>query len=174
MIMPIASNTSPIIALAKIGRLKLLKNLYGAVLISPFVKVESVDKGKELGAPDALEIEKAINEEWIKVTELTRRQNQTIQRLVSEARIGFGEAGALTLAKDRGIPVILDDREARALAKSWDLEYMSTVMVLYEAFIRNLVNYDELVEDLAKLTRVMWISIDIITDVIKRARKVVK
>jgi len=170
--MPIASNTSPIIALAKIGRLKLLKDLYGTVLISPFVKAECVDKGKNLGAPDALEIERAINEGWIKVIELTRRQNQITQRLISGARVGFGEAGALTLAKDKEIPVILDDKEARALAKSWDLERTSTVMVLYEAFVKNLISYDELVEDLAKLVRVMWISADVITDVIKRAKRV--
>jgi len=151
-----------------------LKDLYGIVIISPFVKAESVDKGKELGAPDAIEIEKAINEGWVKVTELTRRQGQTMQRLVSEARVGFGEAGALTIAKDKKIPVILDDKEARALAKSWDLEHTSTVMVLYEAFAKNLISYDELVEDLAKLTRVMWISTDVITDVIKRAKRVVK
>jgi len=172
--MPITSNTSPIIALAKIGRLKLLKDLYDMVLISPFVKAESVDRGKELGALDALEIERAINEGWVKVTELTRRQNQITQELVSELRIGFGEAGALTLAKDKRTPVILDDKEARALAKGWGLEHTSTVMVLYEAFVKNFISYDELVEDLAKLTRVMWISTDVITDVIKRARKVVK
>jgi len=47
-------------------------------------------------------------------------------------------------------------------------------MVLYEAFVRNLISYDELIEDLAKMTRVMWISTNVITDVIKRANKVVK
>lgn len=65
--MPATSNTSPIIALAKVGRLRLLNDLYGTVFVSPFVKVESVDKGRELGAPDALEIEKAVSEGWIKV-----------------------------------------------------------------------------------------------------------
>jgi len=174
MIMPVTSDTSPVIALAKIGRLRMLKDLYGAVVISPFVKVESVDKGRELGAHDVLEIEKALNEGWIKVAKLTRRQNQTVQRLVSGARVGFGEAEALILARDKKIPAILDDKEARALAKSWGLEYTSTVMVLYEALVRNLISYDELVEDLAKLTRVMWISTDVITDVIKRAKKVVR
>jgi len=172
--MSITSNTSPIIALAKIGRLKMLKDLYGTVVISRFVKVESVDRGKELGATDALEIEGAIKEGWIKVADLTRRQRQTVQRLVSEARVGLGEAEALTIARDGKIPIILDDKEARAIAKSWDLELMSTVMVLYEAFIKDLISYDELVEDLAKLTRVMWISTDVITEVIKRAKKVVK
>jgi hypothetical protein len=47
-------------------------------------------------------------------------------------------------------------------------------MVLYEAFVKNLISYDELVEDLAKLTRVMWISTDVTTDVIKRVKKAVK
>lgn len=172
--MSITSNTSPIIALAKIGRLKMLKDLYGTVVISRFVKVESVDRGKELGATDALEIERAIKEGWIKVADLTRRQKQTVQRLVSETRVGLGEAETLTIARDEKIPIILDDKEARAIAKSWDLELMSTVMVLYEAFIKDLISYDELVEDLAKLTRVMWISTDVITEVIKRAKKVVK
>jgi predicted nucleic acid-binding protein len=168
------SNTSPIVALAKIGRLELLRYLYGTVFISPFVKVESVDKGKELGASDALEIERAISENWIKIAKLTRKQSQNIRRLVAEARIGLGEAQALTLAKDKGMIVILDDKEARAIAKSWNLKYTSTVMVLYEAFVKNLINYDELIEDLAKLTKVMWISTDVITEVIKRAKKVIK
>jgi predicted nucleic acid-binding protein len=168
------SNTSPIVALAKIGRLELLRDLYGTVFISPFVKVESVDKGKELGASDALEIERAISENWIKISKLTRKQSQNIRRLVAETRIGLGEAQALTLAKDKGMIVILDDKEARAIAKSWNLKYTSTVMVLYEAFVKNLINYDELIEDLAKLAKVMWISTDVITDIIKRAKKVIK
>jgi predicted nucleic acid-binding protein len=86
----------------------------------------------------------------------------------------LGEAGALTLAKDKKMLVILDDKEARAIAKSWDLDYIGTVMVLYEALVRNIISYDELVEDLAKLTKVMWISSDVIAEVIKRAMKVIK
>jgi len=169
--MPVTSNTSPIVALAKTGRLGLLKDLYGTVFISPFVKVESVDKGKEFGASDALEIERALDEGWIRVAKLTRKQSLNIRRLVAEARIGFGEAGALALARDKGIIAILDDKEARAIAKSWNLEYTSTVMVLYEAFVKNLISYDELIEDLAKLAKVLWISTDIITEIIKRARR---
>ena len=117
--MKVTSNTSPLIALAKIGRLKLLKELYGTVIISPFVKVESVDKGKELGAADALEIQKAIDEGWIVVAELTKRQNEAVQRLIDEMKIGSGEAGAITLAKEQRLMVVLDDKEARAIAKSW-------------------------------------------------------
>lgn len=158
----------------KIGRLKLLRDLYGTVFVSPWVKVESVDKGKDSGAPDALEIERALEEGWVKVIELTKRQNETVQRLVSESRIGLGEAGSVAIAEDKKIAVILDDKEARALAKSWGLELTSTVMVLYEAYVRNLTSYDDLVEDLAKLSRVMWISTDVIAEVIGRARRVMR
>lgn len=172
--MPLTSNTSPIIALAKIGRLRLLKELYGTVIISPFVKYECVDRGKELGADDALEIEGAIKDGWIKISQFGIKQTKDVQRLVEETRIGLGEAEALTIARAKGMLVILDDKEARALAKSWGLELTSTIMILYEAFVKNIICYDELVEDLAKLARVMWISTDVITDVIKRAREVVR
>jgi uncharacterized protein len=172
--MNVTSNTSPLICLAKIGRLKLLRDLYGTIVISQFVKVETVDKGKELGAYDALEIEKAIEQGWIKVTEPTKRQEETVQRLIGDKRIGLGEAGALTLAKEGNMLVILDDKEARAIAKSWDLDHTGTVMVLYEAFVCKLISYDELVEDFAKLAKVMWISTDVTTEIISKAKKVKK
>jgi len=172
--MPVTSNTSPIVALAKIGRLGLLRDLYGTVFVSPFVKAESVDRGKELGASDALEIERAIREGWIKVAKLPPKQSQNIRSLIEEARIGLGEAGTLILARNKGMMAMLDDKEARAIAKSWNLKYTSTVMILYEAFVKEFISHDELIEDLAKLAKVMWISTDVITEVIKRAKKVMK
>jgi len=66
--------------------------------------------------------------------------------------IGLGEAEALVLAKSRKALAVLDDKEARAIVKCWNLEYTSTLTVLFEAFERKLVSYDELVEDLAKRT----------------------
>lgn len=47
-------------------------------------------------------------------------------------------------------------------------------LILYEAFAKNLISYDKPIEDLAKLTRVMWISTDVITEVIRKAGKVRK
>jgi hypothetical protein len=172
--MPAISNTSPVILLAKIGRLKLIKNLYEGLVITPFVKRETVDKGKELGAIDAREIEGAIKAGWIKVSRLNKRQRQQAQRLVKEAKIGFGEAEALVKAADKELLLIVDDKEARAIAKSWGLEYTGTPLVLYEAFVKGLVSYDELIDDLAKLTKVMWISTEVITEIIRRAKGVRK
>ncbi len=170
--MAVISSTSPVIILAKIGRLSMIKSLYNELVISPSVKMEVVDRGKELGAKDALEIEDAIKEGWIKVAKLSKKQGEQAKELVDETKVGLGEAEALVLARDRRALVILDDKEARAIAKSWKLEYTSTVTVLYEAFFKRLMSFDELIEDLSKTAKIMWISTDVITEIIKRAEKV--
>jgi predicted nucleic acid-binding protein len=172
--MPVVTNTSPVIVLAKIRRLRLLRELYGTVLMSPSVKVECVDKGNEAGAGDVLEIENGIREDWIQLVTLTKDEVRGAEGLMDRARIGPGEAEALVLAKGRNALALLDEKEARAIAKGWNLRYAGTLMVLYEAFEKQLMSYDELFEDLAKLTRVMWISTDVITELIRRARKLKK
>jgi predicted nucleic acid-binding protein len=170
--MPVVTNTSPLILLARIGRLRLLRELYGSVLMPPFVKAECIDKGRETGATDVPEIEGTIAEGWVQLASLDKEETMEAKRLLHETRIGQGEAEALVLAKRRHALAVLDDKEARAIAKGWNLEHTSTVMVLFEAFKREVISYDELVEDLAKLTSIMWISTDVITEMIRRAKEV--
>ena len=47
-------------------------------------------------------------------------------------------------------------------------------MILYEAFVRKLISYDELIDDFAKLAKVMWISTDVTTEILSKAKKVKK
>jgi len=168
----ITSNTSPIIALAKIGRLEILKELYETVLITLSVKEECIDRGRELGASDVRYVERAIEEGWIKVVKLDMGQQRTVNRLISKTKIGLGEAEALVLVKGRNLLAILDDKEARAIAKSWKVEHQGTAMVLYEACVKGKLSYDQLIEDLTKLSRVMWMSSDVIAEIVKRAKEV--
>jgi len=170
--MPVVTNTSPVILLARMGRLRLLKDLYESVLVPPFVKAECIDRGREAGAREVPEIERGIREGWVQLVNLDKPERQEARRLLDEARIGEGEAEALALSRHRHTLAVLDDKEARAIAKGWNLEHTSTVMVLFEAFKRELISYDELVEDLAKLTSIMWISTDVITELIRRAKEV--
>jgi hypothetical protein len=48
---------------------------------------------------------------------------------------------------------------------------MGTVMVFYGAFVNKLVTYEELIDDLAKLSRAMWIS-EVTTHIISLVKKV--
>ena len=173
-VMPVVTNTSPVIVLARIGRLRLLKELYGTVLIPPSVKMECIDRGRESGATDVLEIEEEIKQGWVQLVSLDKEEVRKAKGLVDKARIGLGEAEALVLARSRNALAVLDDKEARAIAKSWNLEYTGTVMVLYEVFVKGLISYDELIGDLAKLTKTMWISTDVVAEIVRRAREVKK
>lgn len=172
--MPVVSNTSPMVLLAKIQRLPLLKALYGDVLMSPAVKIECIDRGKEQGARDVEEIEKGVRRGWISLVRMSERERHQAAKLVQNARLGLGEAEALVLARNRKVMAILDDREARAVAESLGIDYTGTIMVLYEAFMRGLISYDGLMEDLAKLSKVMWISTDVVTEIMRKARGVKK
>jgi len=169
--MPATSNTSPLIALTKTGRLRLLKELYGTVIVPPFVKGECVDKGKVIGAADAYEIEKGVQEGWIKVVALGKKSRTRARTLTERARIGQGEAEAIVLAKERRLLVILDDAEARAVARGLGVQHMGTVMVPYVAFVRRLISRQELVAMLADLSRVLWISPTVIAEVLRMAQE---
>jgi predicted nucleic acid-binding protein len=57
--MRLVFNSTPLIYLAKVGLLPLLKDVPGEKLIPESVKIEVVDKGKERAAKDALTIERA-------------------------------------------------------------------------------------------------------------------
>lgn len=125
-----------------------------------------------LRSTDVPEIEGGIAEGWVQLVSLDKEETGEAKCLLHETRIGQGEAEALVLAKRRHALAVLDDKEARAIAKGWNLEHTSTVMVLFEAFQKELISYDELVEDLTKLTGIMWISTDVITEIIRRAKEV--
>ena len=98
------SDTSPIIALAHIRRLELVKTLYGSVLIPPSVKTECIDRGRAIGARDVYEIEKRLQQGWITVVPLGKNSEREATQLMARARIGQGKAEAIMLAKERGAP----------------------------------------------------------------------
>ena len=96
--MIVVSNSSPLIALAKIGKLYILKELFGEIIIPKAVWDEVVVKGK--GKPGAEEVEKA---EWIKVREV--RDKLSVEVLKGEIEIG--EAEAIILAKELNADLLI-------------------------------------------------------------------
>lgn len=157
------------IALARVRRLELVAALYGSVLLPPAVKVECVDRGKAVGAQDVYEIEKGLRDGWIRLVPLDQKAEQEATQLMARAGIGRGEAEAIALARIHNVPVILDDAEARAVARSLGVDHLGTVMLPYQAFVRKLLSREELVEVLAGLSRVLWVAPDVIAEILRRA-----
>ncbi len=140
----IVSNATPLIYLAKAGRLDILKVVFGEILISEQVKVEVVDKGKALGRKDAHIVEKAIREGWIKV-----RKTQLIEVPV---KLDKGEVSVLSLAKKaKSSVVLLDESSARLSARLLGLTPRGTIFVLLKALEMKKIDLSEFLKILNNL-----------------------
>ena len=84
--MSVVSNASPLIGLARIGKLELLRQLYGKLVIPEAVEHEVVAKGPEL--PAANQVGELA---WIVVRNAT---NKELVRVLQE-NLGAGEAEAI-------------------------------------------------------------------------------
>ena len=115
--MPIVSNSSPLIALARIQRLDLVPAVLQSVLIPPAV---------------AREIEPSIPAlpAWVSVRVPSSRRPP----LSSRGRLGDGEREAIALAIEIGADaVLMDERAGRRVAEEGGLKVIGTLGLLLEA-----------------------------------------
>ena len=115
--MSVVSNSSPLIALARIQRLDLIPTILQSALIPPAVAREI--------APSI-----PVLPHWLEVRAPTRPASV----LTSRGRLGDGEWEAIALAVELGASAILiDDRPARRLAEAAGLNVIGTLGLLLEA-----------------------------------------
>jgi predicted nucleic acid-binding protein len=129
--MSIVSNASPLINLARIGKLDLLRQLYGEVTIPSAVWQEVVVEGA--GQPGADDLKAAT---WIKTQAVTNRE--LVRALQQE--LDAGEAEAIALALEIGAELLLmDERLGRETAHHLGLRYTGLIGILVEARHKDLV-----------------------------------
>ncbi|MGC9095495.1 MAG: DUF3368 domain-containing protein [Candidatus Bathyarchaeia archaeon] len=142
----IVSNATPLIYLAKVGKIDFLKKVFGEVFIPEEVKIEVVDRGKLLEERDAYVIEKAIDEGWLKVL--------TTEIVEVPIKLESGEVAVLSLAKKLGLrEVLLDEVSAREAARLLDLTPRGTVFVLLKALEKKEIDLNGFLEVLNQLIR---------------------
>jgi len=162
----IVSNAFPLIYLAKVGKLELLK-IFGEVCIPEEVKVEVVDRGKALGEQDSYVIEKAIKEGWIKVLKT--------EPIEIPIKLHPGEIAVLSLAKKLGVKeVLVDEKPARFAAKLLNLKPRGTVFVLLKALKEWLIDLDEFIDTLSEMIRQGFrLKEEIVVEAIKEAKRII-
>lgn len=133
----IVCNSTVLIYLSKIDKLWLLKELFRTILVPDEVKKEVVDQGKRKNQIDAIEIERGIDEGWIKL------KSVEIEDILDNSGIDKGEAEAISLAYKEKLGVLLDQTHARNAAKLLNLKPRGTIYVLLLALKRGLLNYDD-------------------------------
>ena len=142
----IVSNATPLIYLAKIGRLQLLRSLFDEVVIPIEVKQEVVDAGKLLGQKDAFVIEKAIEEGWLKVLR--------VGLLKIPISLGKGETAVISLAVRKKVEqVLIDETAGRTAAKLMGLKPRGTVYVLLRSLKKRAIDLDEFLDIMNQLAQ---------------------
>jgi predicted nucleic acid-binding protein len=144
----VVSNTSPLIVLAKIHRLDLLRVLHAQILI-PEAVLEEV---RAKPGPETDEVQSSVGRFLV-----TMPVNSKIMKVVPDT-LGIGErsaiARALSLQADL---IILDDQEARGIATDRGLKVTGTLGILVEAHSRGIIQ--SLRSELDRLIEAgMWIN----------------
>ena len=128
--MTAVADSSPLVILAKLACFDLLNRLFPRLYISTEVHHEVVVVGA--GLPGAAEVARA---KWIEVRQL---ENQKELRAAQERHpLGVGELSTILLAKEvRANTVLLDDYNARELAKAEGLEVRGSLGLLETFYLR--------------------------------------
>jgi len=164
----VVSNATPLIYLAKIGRIGLLKGVFGEVLIPEKVKVEVVDRGKERGEKDASLVEKAIRKGWLRILKT--------ERIEVPIKLEAGELAVLSLAKAQGIrEVLVDEASARMAARLLDLTPRGTVFILLKALEKGEIDLEEFLHILDELVKQGFrLKEEVFIEAIREARKIAR
>jgi predicted nucleic acid-binding protein len=111
--MPVVSNTSPVLNLAIIGQLGVLRQQLGEVWIPPAVRDELRPDEER---PGSAAIREALEAGWLRVVPVTDRP--------------LVEALALQCGAD---PLLLDERDARRVARAYGLNLTGVLGILLRA-----------------------------------------
>jgi len=125
--MLVVSNTSPILNLAIIRQLALIRQQFGQVQIPLAVLAElKVFEDR----PGSKEIQAAVDMGWIEVQEVSSQ----LSVLLLQQVLDQGESEAITLAVDlKADRILLDERDGRKIAKSLGLKVTGVLGILLRA-----------------------------------------
>jgi len=129
----VVSNSTPLIYLAKIGRLNIIRDVFGKVFIPDAVFHEAVTQGKTLNMSDAYIIEKAVGT-WIFKEQVKPEVNSEFCFLETNMRLGSGEKEALKLCRQLNAEYfIVDDKEARKVSRILNIKPIGTCGIVIQA-----------------------------------------
>lgn len=155
--MTVVSNASPVIALAAVGHLGLLQQLYGSITIPQAVYQEIAAGGdRRAGATEVQTLK------WIEVQQL---EDHTLATML-ELEVDQGEAEAIALARELNAQLLLlDEHRARNVALRLGLRIVGTLGVLTEAKGKGLiVTAKPVLDDLAvkagfRISKELYVSV---------------
>lgn len=163
------SNSTPLIYLAKVTKLPLLKKLFDKIIVPEEVYEEVVAKGKERGEPEVLLISDLFEEGFIR-KEKARSPKRELKGL-HEA-----EGKAIELCEEKKIDhILVDDKEAFELAKLLDLKPWRTSSIILKFFVLGEIDYHKLRRTLQDLSNAgYFMTAEVYELILRKARELKK
>jgi predicted nucleic acid-binding protein len=125
----IVTNTSPLIALDRIGKIELLPRLFDKIIRPESVRRE-IEEGLDLGYSGNT----IADTDWLKTVE-------DPPEMVLRKELGAGETAAIALAvREHADLILLDDLAARLVAEELRLNVMGSLGILLAAHTRGLLD----------------------------------
>ncbi|MBX5321266.1 MAG: DUF3368 domain-containing protein [Candidatus Bathyarchaeia archaeon] len=150
----VVSNSTPLIYMAKIGKLNIIRNVFAKIFIPEAVFEEAVIKGKALDMSDAYIIERAVGT-WIIKEQIRPEVDAEYRFLDTNPRIGLGEKQAIKLCKQLNAKhLIADDKEARKVSKMLNITPIGTCSIIIQAYKQKLITKKEALQTLDELLKV--------------------
>ncbi len=151
-LLKVVCNSSPLIHLAKIGKLGLLRKFFDEILIPEAVYRECILEG---GMRD--DAKRIVGAKWIRVVGI---ENIALKKALNTV-LDEGESEAIVLALQESAELILiDDYEAREFARTYGLKITGTIGILIKAkYEGDISNMGEVLEKLKRTG--FWLSDDL-------------
>jgi len=105
----IVCDAAPLIYLSKVGRLELLRELYGQLMIPQGVFHEVVTNAT--GRPGAIEVRKGVDEGWIRV------EAASVPSSLRTEGVEDADGELIELARQKQVPLLTNDRALAAIAR---------------------------------------------------------
>lgn len=152
----VVANTTPIIALADIGQLDLLRQLYGEIIIPTAVLEEIISEPAR---------SKVGESDWIIVESVSNAE----QKRLFKSRLHEGEVEVMLLAQEQHADlVIIDDNAAKKTAKFLGINVTGTMGILIRAKQNGLIDeVKPLIEEL--LDKGLYIGQEVVDMVLEAA-----
>jgi len=152
------SNSGPLIHLAQMSGLDLLFMIFDVVYIPEAVFKEVVEDGLEKGYPDAIVLENEIKNGRIVVQKVHDKQIPSIPAV----NLHEGEIETIRLAMSLSEnPVVLDDEEARLIARMLKLKVIGSVGIIIKCVKSGYISKKVGLINIKRLNDVMYLSSDV-------------
>ncbi|MBI2130625.1 hypothetical protein HYU10_02535 [Candidatus Woesearchaeota archaeon] len=133
------------IIFAKLGKIDILRKLYGDIKIANEVYREVVLKGIEKNTKDAFIIRESINGKCIEVLNLNEKFSETAAKIQPIYNIDIGEAETIALALQlKEKEAVIDEVYARDAARALGIRPIGSLRILLIAYKNSLIAKHEI------------------------------